>query len=46
MREWFDLFDDMAADVGENKKLNPIISELFQRGKHSTSHLFLYHNLI
>ena len=27
------LFDDMIADMHSNKKLNPIVTELFTRGR-------------
>ena len=41
------VFDDMIADVLSNKKLNPIVTGLFIRGrKVNTSLLFLSHNLI
>ena len=37
---------DMIADMESNKKLSPIVTELFLRGKKTQYHLFLYHNLI
>ena len=37
-------FDDMIADMLSNKKLNPIVIELFIRGRNFL--LFLLHNLI
>ena len=40
------VFDDMIADTESNKKLSPIVSELFLRGRNSIFHLFLFHNLI
>ena len=30
------VFDDMIADIINNKKLNPIVTELFIRSKHKT----------
>ena len=27
------MFDDMIADMGSNKKLSPIVTELFLRGR-------------
>ena len=40
------VFDDMRADMEANKKLSPIITELFMGGKISTFQLLLCHNLI
>ena len=40
------MFDDMIADMESNKKLSPIGTELFLRGRKSIFHLFLHHNLI
>ena len=41
------VFDDMIADMLSNKKLNPIVTELFIRGrKLNISFVFLSHNLI
>ena len=40
------LFDDMIGDLRTNKKLSPIVTKLFLRGKSSIFCLFLYHNLI
>ena len=40
------VFDDMIADVEENKKLNPIATELFLRGRKLNLSLVLFHNLI
>ena len=36
------VFDDMIADMLSNKKLNPIVTELFTRGrKLNISHVFI-----
>ena len=36
------VFDDMIADVLTNKKLNPVVTELFIRGKKlNISHVFI-----
>ena len=40
------LFDDVIGDLRTNKKLSPIVTKLFLRGKSSIFCLFLYHNLI
>ena len=40
------IFDDMIEDVEANKKLKPIVTEFFMRGRNATAQLFLYHNLI
>ena len=40
------VLDDMIADMESNKKLSPIVTELFLRGKKTQYYLFLYHNLI
>ena len=41
------IFDDMIADILSNKKLNPIVTESFIRGrKLNISIMFLSHNLI
>ena len=40
------VFDNMTADMEYNKKLNPIVTDLFQEEENSIFHLFLYHNLI
>ena len=37
---------DMIADMLSNKKLNPIVTELFTRGRKLNISLFLSHNLI
>ena len=39
------VFDDMIADVINNKKLNPVVTELFIRGR-KLNILFLLHNHI
>ena len=38
--------DDIIADMLSNKKLNPILTELFSRGRKLNVLLFLSHNLI
>ena len=40
------VFDNMIADMLSNKKLNPIVTELFIRGKKLKFILFLWHDLI
>ena len=40
------VFDHMIADMLSNKKLNPIVTELFTRGRKLDISLFLSHNLI
>ena len=40
------VFDDIIADMLSNKKLNPIVTELFIRYKILTFLLFLLHNHI
>ena len=39
------MFDDIT-DMESNKKLNPLFTELFLRGRNSIFHLLLYHNFI
>ena len=39
-------FDDMIADMLSNKKLNPIVTELFIRGRKLNIFFFFLHNLI
>ena len=39
-------FDDIIDDMLSNKKLNPIVTELFIRGRKLTFLLFLLDNLI
>ena len=38
------IFDDMIADRLSNKKLNPIVTQLFIRGRKLNISLFLLHN--
>ena len=40
------VFDDMITDMLSNEKLNPIVTELFIRGRKLSLSLFLLHNLI
>ena len=40
------VFDDVIAHMKSNKKLSPIVTELFLRQKRSIFHLFLCHSLI
>ena len=40
------VFDDITADTLSHKKLNPIVTELFIRGRKLNICLFLLHNLI
>ena len=40
------VFDDMIADMINNKKLNPIVTELFIRGRKLNISIFLSPNLI
>ena len=40
------IFDDMIADMINNKKLNPIVTELFIRGRNLIFLLPLLRNLI
>ena len=35
------VFDDMIVDMLSNKKLNPIVTELFITGKKIISHVFI-----
>ena len=39
------IFDDLIADRLSNKKLNPIVTQLFIRGRKLNISLFLLHNL-
>ena len=39
-------FDDMIVDMLSNKKLNPIVTELFIRGRKLNNSLFLLPNII
>ena len=36
------VFDDMIADIIKNKKLNPIVTELFIRGSRLNISIFYY----
>ena len=40
------VFNDMIADMLNNKKLNPIVTEFFIRGRKLSISLFLLYNLI
>ena len=40
------VFDDMIADMINNKKLNPIVTELFIRGRKLNISTFFYHTFI
>ena len=40
------VFDDMIADILSNKKLNPIVTELFVRERKLNISLVFSHNLI
>ena len=40
------VFDDMIADLLSNKKLNPIVTELFIRGRKLNNSLAFLHDLI
>ena len=40
------VFDDMITDMLSNKKLNPIVTEFFIRGRKLNISLFLLHSLI
>ena len=40
------VFDDMISDILSNRKLNPIVTDLFTRGENLIFLLFLSHNLI
>ena len=40
------IFDDMIAEMLNNKKLNPILTELFISGRKLTLLLFLLDNVI
>ena len=44
-REVFIVFDDMIADMVYNKKLNPVVTELFIRGKKLNISLVFYHTI-
>ena len=40
------VFDDMIVDIFSNKKLNPVVTELFIRGRKLKISYVLLHNLI
>ena len=40
------VFDDIIGDIESNKKLSPIVIELFFKRNKTIFCLFLYHNLI
>ena len=40
------VFNDMIADILSSKKLNPVVTELFIRGRQPSISFFLLHNLI
>ena len=40
------VFDEMIADILNTEKLNPIVTELFIRGRKKPFLLLLLHNLI
>ena len=40
------VFDDMIVDMLSNKHLNPVVTELFIRGRNLNVSLFLLHNVI
>ena len=40
------VFDDMIADMLSNKKVNPIVTKLFIRGRKLNISLILLHNLV
>ena len=40
------VFDDMIANMLSNKKLNPVVTELFIRGRKLNVYIVLLHNLI
>ena len=39
-------FDDMIADMFSNKKLNPVVTEMFITGRKLNISLVLLHNVI
>ena len=45
-RKILTVFDDMIADMLSNKKLNPLVTELYIRGRKLNISLVLSHNLI
>ena len=46
IRKILTVFDDMIADMLTNRKLNPVVTELFIRGTKINISLFLLHSLI
>ena len=40
------VFDDMIADMINNKKLDPVVTELFIRGRKLNISIFLYYSII
>ena len=40
------VFDDMIADIIDNKKPNPVVTELFTRGRKLNISNFLYYTII
>ena len=40
------VFDDMIADMLSNKKLNPMVTELFIRGRKKAKHFSCFHHAI
>ena len=40
------IFDDTIADMINNKKLNPIMTELFLRGKRLNIYIVFYYTII
>ena len=40
------VFDDMVADMINNKKLNSIVTELFNRGRKFNIPIVFYHTII
>ena len=46
IRKILTVFDDMIADMLTNRKLNPVVTELFIRGTKINISLFLLHSFI
>ena len=40
------VFDDVIADMLSNKKLNPVVTELFIRGKKAKYFSLIYHTIL
>ena len=40
------VFDDMIAGMINNKKLNPVVTELFIRGRKLNIFIFFYYSVI